>query len=293
ELEAESRFSEAEYHFMEAEEWKAVVHMYRVHDMWEDAYRVAKNHGGAGGQKQVAYLWARSLGGEAAVKLLNKFGLLEYAIEYVHNKDWANAQRVAESHDPESVSEVLVGQAKFCFEQKDFQKAEAFLLRAQRPELAVKFYKGCGRFAGTGQGVGAVGRIFPSCGLLPEASSAVVTCFCSTLVRSGLSWLKNLIPVSVHVSVDHSIRGLVMSCLEQVNAPHSVCGCFQAAELSIKFLGGDRATEVNFNIYKRLFLDLINLSNTDGPESYRMWADLRNFLQQLVNHSTVKKHLRF
>ena len=60
---------------------------------------------------------------------------------YVHNKDWASAQRVAEGHDPESVSEVLVGQAKFCFEQKDFQKSEAFLLRAQRPELAVKFYK--------------------------------------------------------------------------------------------------------------------------------------------------------
>lgn len=62
-------------------------------------------------------------------------------LRYVHNKDWANAQRVAEGHDPESVSEVLVNQAKFCFELKDFQKAEAFLLRAQRPELAVKYYK--------------------------------------------------------------------------------------------------------------------------------------------------------
>lgn len=60
---------------------------------------------------------------------------------YVHNKDWASAQRVAEGHDAESVSEVLVCQAKFCFEQKDFQKAEAFLLRAQKPELAVKYYK--------------------------------------------------------------------------------------------------------------------------------------------------------
>lgn len=60
---------------------------------------------------------------------------------YVHNKDWADAQRVAESHDPESVSEVLVDQAKFYFEQKDYQKAEALLLRAQRPNLAVKYYK--------------------------------------------------------------------------------------------------------------------------------------------------------
>lgn len=60
---------------------------------------------------------------------------------YIHNKDWAGAQRVAEGHDPESVAEVLVNQAEFCFEQRDFQKAEAFLLRAQRPELAVKYYK--------------------------------------------------------------------------------------------------------------------------------------------------------
>ncbi len=47
--------------------------------------QVAKSHGGAGAQKQVAYLWARSLGGEAAVKLLNKFGLVEYAIESASN----------------------------------------------------------------------------------------------------------------------------------------------------------------------------------------------------------------
>jgi len=39
-LEADSRFSEAEYHFIQAEEWKGAVHMYRVNDMWEDAYRV-------------------------------------------------------------------------------------------------------------------------------------------------------------------------------------------------------------------------------------------------------------
>lgn len=60
---------------------------------------------------------------------------------YVHNKDWVSAGRVAEGHDPESMPEVLVGQAKFSFEQKEFQKAEALLLRAQRPELAVKYYK--------------------------------------------------------------------------------------------------------------------------------------------------------
>lgn len=40
ELEAESRFQEAEYHYLEGQDWKAAVNMYRVNDMWEEAYRV-------------------------------------------------------------------------------------------------------------------------------------------------------------------------------------------------------------------------------------------------------------
>lgn len=47
--------------------------------------QVAKSHGGPGAQKQVTFLWARSLGGEAAVKLLTKAGLLDFAIESAAN----------------------------------------------------------------------------------------------------------------------------------------------------------------------------------------------------------------
>lgn len=50
-------------------------------DLWEDAYRVAQNHGGPHSAKQVAFLWAKTLGGESAVKLLNKFGILEQGRE--------------------------------------------------------------------------------------------------------------------------------------------------------------------------------------------------------------------
>ncbi|MEE6525926.1 hypothetical protein FKM82_026247 [Ascaphus truei] len=66
---------------------------------------------------------------------------------YVHNQDWDAAQRVAELHDPGSVGDVLEGQARFAFEQKEYQKAEAFLLRAQRPELAVRHYKEVGMWS--------------------------------------------------------------------------------------------------------------------------------------------------
>ena len=161
---------------------------------------MAQNNGGPHAAKQVAFLWAKTLGGESAVKLLSKFGILEAGIDYacesyqfefafelaktamkdkieeihykyamaleddgkfaeaekhfvkakkpkeavlmyVHNQDWDSAQRVAEQHDTDSVSDVLVGQAKVAFESKDYAKFESLLLRAQRPELAVKQYK--------------------------------------------------------------------------------------------------------------------------------------------------------
>lgn len=63
---------------------------------------------------------------------------------FVHNQDWEAAQRVAEAHDPDSVTEVLVGQARGALEEKDFQKAEGLLLRAQKPGLALNFYKEAG-----------------------------------------------------------------------------------------------------------------------------------------------------
>ncbi|TNN53477.1 Intraflagellar transport protein 172 [Liparis tanakae] len=116
--------------------------MYRVNDMWEDAYRVAKSHGGAAAQKQVAYLWARSLEGEAAVKLLNKFGLLEYAIDFASNNlSFDFAFDLARLSSKEKLPEIHLKHAIYLEDEKEFQKAEAFLLRAQRPELAVKYYK--------------------------------------------------------------------------------------------------------------------------------------------------------
>ncbi|XP_058470061.1 intraflagellar transport protein 172 homolog [Solea solea] len=476
ELETESRYSEAEYHFMEAEDLKAAVNMYRVNDMWEDAYRVAKAHGSAGVQKQVAYLWARSLGGEAAVKLLNKFGLLENAIEsalnnlsfdfafdlarlsckekipeihlkhamyledegkfpeaeiefikagkpkeavlmYVHNKDWANAQRVAEGYDPESVSEVLVGQAKFCFEEKDFQKAEAFLLRAQRPELAVKYYKDADmwsdamrickeylpnklsilqeeyeketskkgirgvegfleqareweqtgeysravecylkvkddankalmekcwmkaadlaiKFLSADRAVEVIQVIGPRLSHLGKYNAAAELYVNMDLIKEaidvlmeGEEWnkakrvakelkpryeeyvdqkykehLKNqgkvdsLVGVDVMAALDmYAERGQWDKCLDTASkqnfkilhkyvalyATHLIKEEDAVKALQLYVQHGAPPNPQNFNIYKRLFLDFINLPDTNGPESYRMWADLRNFLLQL------------
>lgn len=44
--------------------------------------QVAKTGGGEQAGQQVAFLWAKSLGGDSAVKLLSKFGLLDTCINY-------------------------------------------------------------------------------------------------------------------------------------------------------------------------------------------------------------------
>jgi intraflagellar transport protein 172 len=199
-LESERNLKQAEHHFVEAGDAKAAINMYCINGLFEDAYRVAKAHDGLGSAKQVAYLWARSLGGEAAVKLLTKFNLLDSAIDfatdsaafdfafelsrfadkhkleevhfkqamffedegkfesaerafilagkpreailmYIHEENWEAALKVAENSEPNSIPEVLLGQAKSLFLKGDFAKAESLILRAQRPELGIQMYK--------------------------------------------------------------------------------------------------------------------------------------------------------
>eukprot|EP00667_Euglena_gracilis_P000220 EG_transcript_220 len=60
---------------------------------------------------------------------------------YIHQHDWINAMRVADTYDPSSITDILVAQARVAFERKDYEHAEQFLLRASKPELLVKIYK--------------------------------------------------------------------------------------------------------------------------------------------------------
>ena len=55
-LEQESRYKEAEKHYLAAKDWKSAVHMYRRDgvEMWDDALAVAQRHGGIAAWNQVA-----------------------------------------------------------------------------------------------------------------------------------------------------------------------------------------------------------------------------------------------
>ncbi|KAL1502378.1 hypothetical protein ABEB36_007525 [Hypothenemus hampei] len=198
-LESQGKHRAAEIHYLACGEWKAAMNMYRTLGMWEEAYRVAKQNGGNTAANQVAFLWARTLPIDSAIKLLNKYGILEpcinYACEtyqfefafqlckelpnkisevhykyaitleddgkfaeaetefvladkpkeailmYVHAQNWLAALRVAETHDPSAMIEILQAQASQCFKDKQFNDFEVLLLRAQMPELIVEKYK--------------------------------------------------------------------------------------------------------------------------------------------------------
>jgi intraflagellar transport protein 172 len=59
---------------------------------------------------------------------------------YSHLGDWVNAIRIAETYDPSTVPDVLVGQARQALESKDYARAESLFINAKKPELAIKAY---------------------------------------------------------------------------------------------------------------------------------------------------------
>jgi intraflagellar transport protein 172 len=65
----------------------------------------------------------------------------EAILMYIHSQDWNSALAIAEAYEPHSVPDVLVGQAKIALTNKENARGEALILRAQRPDLAIKFYK--------------------------------------------------------------------------------------------------------------------------------------------------------
>ncbi|KNC30792.1 Intraflagellar transport protein osm-1 [Lucilia cuprina] len=203
-LESKGKFKNAEVHYLAAGDWKSVVHMYCTAGRWEDGYRVAKQKGTDGASNQVAYMWAKSMPVESAVRLLTKLSLLDTAVGfacdsgqfdfamdlcrfagkstdevhlkiamsledegkfeqaeaefikankpreailmYTHAGDWKAALNVAETHLPDAVTEILISQANAALETRNFADYESLLLRAQRPDLIIEYYKNEGMF---------------------------------------------------------------------------------------------------------------------------------------------------
>lgn len=140
-LETEGSFKLAEKHYVEASDWGSAVNMYRANDMWDDAIRVAKAHGGVNASKKVAYAWAVSLGGEAGAKLLTKFGLIDQAIDYATESGaFEHAFTLANASKTDKLAEVHLKYAMYLEDEGRFEEAEAEFLKADKPREAIDMY---------------------------------------------------------------------------------------------------------------------------------------------------------
>ena len=140
-LEMDGAMKDAEHHYAEAGDWQSAVNMYRANDMWDEAIRVAKYHGGIRASKRVAYAWAVSLGGEAGSKLLTKLGLIEQAIDYaVESGNFDHAFELAGSSNDAKVAEVHLKYALFLEDEEKFTQAEDEFIKAEKPKEAIDMY---------------------------------------------------------------------------------------------------------------------------------------------------------
>ncbi|XP_071451009.1 intraflagellar transport protein 172 homolog [Hetaerina americana] len=141
ELEAEGLYTSAEYHYLQTKDWKAAAKMYRSVDMWEEAFRVAKNHGSADAAQLVAYLWANKLGGEAAARLLVRLSLLEPSIDYAcENYQFDFAFDLARIAMKDKEPEVHFKCAMAMEDEGKLKEAEEHFIKAGKPREAVLMY---------------------------------------------------------------------------------------------------------------------------------------------------------
>ncbi|VDK73481.1 unnamed protein product [Litomosoides sigmodontis] len=300
----------AEEHYLFAGDWKGAVNMYRNAGIWNDAYRIAKQEGGDTAQKQIAYLWAKNLNSDDAVKLLQKFKLLDESIDYacengafdfafdlcrleaknrlpsvhfklaqqleeegefekaemhyveserpkeavlmyVHNQQWENAERVAKQYNPEVLSDVYIREARMAIERKDFTRAESCLLRANRPEIILRYYKESGMW----QDAIRIARDY-----LPSELHQLEEEFDEVQLKSGAKGILSFVAQARDWEAQGEYIRAIQCYLrvkdsESADTDAVVDALKRAGELAVKFLSDDQTSAVVDEIAK-IFIHL-------------------------------------
>ncbi|KPA78261.1 hypothetical protein ABB37_06412 [Leptomonas pyrrhocoris] len=137
----EGNLKSAETHFIAGKDWSRAVSMYRDKDLWDDAVRVAKVHGGANAAKQVVVSRALVMDGEEGVRLLSKFNLVEAGIDAaIDATKFDLALQWAQLAQPAKVPYVYLKYAMHYEDQGDFRMAEDAFIKAGKPREAIDMY---------------------------------------------------------------------------------------------------------------------------------------------------------
>ncbi|XP_017022793.1 intraflagellar transport protein 172 homolog [Drosophila kikkawai] len=143
-LESRGKLKNAEMHFVASGDWKSAVHMYCSSGRWEDGYRVAKQKGTEGASQQVAYMWAKSMPTESAVRLLSKLGLLDTAVGFACDSGQFEFAMELCRFAGRPTDEVHLKIAMSLEDEGKFEAAEAEFLKAHKPREAILMYQHAG-----------------------------------------------------------------------------------------------------------------------------------------------------
>lgn len=141
-LEMEGNFKQAEHHYIEGGAWSNAVDMYRAHDMWEEALRVAKSNGTTKELGEIAIKVAENMGEEKGTQFLIKNGLVEAAVDFEANLEkFEEAFKLAEGHAKYKLPEVHLKYALHLEDDNRFKEAEEEFIKANKPQEAINMYE--------------------------------------------------------------------------------------------------------------------------------------------------------
>jgi intraflagellar transport protein 172 len=159
-FEQEDNFSQAEEHYIAAEEWQGAVNMYkyvsqtvksirdnaalrvdRESEQWDDAIRIAKLHGGSAACKRVIVDILVALGPTKGMKVLNKHGLVVAAIDYcAESGDFELALQLAQAAMPMKTKDVHYKYALYLEDEEHYKEAEEEFIKANKAREAIDMY---------------------------------------------------------------------------------------------------------------------------------------------------------
>jgi intraflagellar transport protein 172 len=142
--EREGNLSSAESCYVRAGQWEKALFMYRQEKRWQDAMRVAKQHGNPTAELQVAIHWAKDIGGAAGIQKLQQLGRTEEALLYCCDSGITDFASLIMS-TCKSLPRTTLNQAHLKFgvaleAQNKFAEAEAHYIAAEQPREAVEMY---------------------------------------------------------------------------------------------------------------------------------------------------------
>jgi intraflagellar transport protein 172 len=141
-LEQDKNFKQAEHHYIESGNWKSCVEMYRSHNMWEEALRVAKQNGSKSEINEIAKKWVINMPKDQAIKMLLSMGLGDAAIDILcDSKEYEAAFKLADQHARYKLPDVHFKYAMDCEDEKRYQEAEEHYIKANLVQEVIQMYQ--------------------------------------------------------------------------------------------------------------------------------------------------------